>query len=167
MDPQLVPFTPTMEAAQLIYDRMSLMPYGLDDLIRDNGPAAVYAWIIQPTSQFMWIKDGEDLGGVIGAYSIVPGRQADVAITVWDRRFLGKIDRVCLLGFAFLTSQYDLHRIQAMIPESNHLARALARRLGMQREGFLRGVFKFRGTFTDGMGYAILRDEVIRRLEVS
>lgn len=162
----LKPIVIDRESVDLIFARLAAMPYGLDDLIRDNGPAAVWAWIVQPASRWMWIMGHEEPGGLLGAYSIIPDRQTDVHISVWDRELLGRecVIPAALTGLAFLVHEYNVHRVQATIPARNSHARLLARRLGFTEEGRLYDAFKFRGVFTDGVGCAILQDEIIQGL---
>lgn len=153
---------PEPRAAQFIYDRLSAMPYCLDDAIAS--PQGVLAWLEMPTNRFMWVLDeAGDPVGLIGATGILPERYCDVCIFFWSRQHRRRSFTlpVAYIGLAFLLHETGVERIVGMTARQNRPARRFFSALGFTQEGTAYRAMRYGGELTDGIVYSIMKEELI------
>lgn len=157
-------FNATPERCRFAFDRMSRVPFVLDDTVRSFGWAGVHMFTRLPTTFLFEVLSPVDgsFAGLLGAVGIVPGRRADLQIHIWDRAALGRRwDRqIGWLALAFGFSTFALARMTACIPAANVLSCKYAERLGLVAEGRMVRAFRFDNTWHDGILYRALPEEV-------
>lgn len=131
-----------------------------DDLLAARTREDLVGWLAQAHSYIYSLGEG----GMITFFPIIPGRQAQVHIDIWDPQWMRRDDlykSVCVDAM----KRWDLHRVVATIPEDNVKACSLAERLGMVPEGVLREELRYTVNDTEKVGnvkvYSFLRGEVV------
>ncbi len=99
--------------------------------------------------------------GIIVYNNIVEGTKARVHVSFWDYKLSARKEllRDCLIWGIL---QFDLHRIEIVIPEfSRALRRFAEKRMGFKFEGRIRKTMWYKGQLTDMILLSILREEVL------
>lgn len=124
----------------------------LEAVIR-QGPSG-----IEPVGLF-WVVD--DFVGVFYLTHIVPGQDADVHYSFFDRRHKGRHNLVkAMLRYAF--HRYGFARLSAQVPVyATEQAFKFASALGFKDEGKKRRAVFYKGKWFDLVMFGILREELL------
>lgn len=148
---------------------MCAAPFALDDMLKAAGPGFVARLVKARTSCFFRIRSPKDgsFAGLIGVTSIIPMRDAEAQSFMWSRelRHDRVSDKIALTVMGAIFDAFGLERISLLLPVLNLSAARMAERAGFRKEGRSPRVFKFGGTFCDGLRYGILREEAMNRIE--
>lgn len=105
-------------------------------------------------------RDDIPIGGVrIRIESVESERGSIGYILSPEHQGNGYVTEAAGLLIAFGFDQLALHRIEAFVVPSNAASAAVCERLGMKKEGVLRGYFLDRGARQDAVIYSIIRED--------
>ena len=77
----------------------------------------------------------------------------------FDRKLHDKIDLLKDV-FLWMFFQFQLERIECLVPEHSHAVRRFMKTLGFTYEGRLRRYLKYKGESVDGLMFSILKEEI-------
>ncbi len=146
--PHLAEFLPWAEALDTVAATRAWLQRYAERAARDDG-RIVGLWL-----------DGRLVGGAL--YRIFEPRFASCEVGVWielSAQGRGLVTRAAreMLRYAF--DERGFHRVEWRTTPRNHRSIAVARRLGMTREGVLRGAYPYRGVRNDVEVWSILAAE--------
>jgi hypothetical protein len=101
----------------------------------------------------------EEENGLLILSDLKPGFFTTVHVVFWDHKLSVRTGLLkdCLV---WVFQEYNLQRIEAVIPEFSRTLKRFIEKLGFRYEGTLRKRLLFKGQFYDTIVYSILREEL-------
>jgi hypothetical protein len=143
-----------MEKIETLWSKVQNIPYIFDDFTRGRKDLFVELFLKRDTVAY---EIGEH--GLLYFTEVNPPINACVHIVFWDRKFKDRVEPVRNIIKTLITD-YDIHRVSALIPTFNRAAILFGKRVGFKVEGVLREVTFSLGKWHDAAILGALRRDL-------
>lgn len=149
-------FVCTKENIMMVWEKFNQFPILFDDMWRGDFKIFVEGFF-DPRSIILFTGDY----GIVKFSNILPGRDCDIHLTFWDKRFKGR-DTECKQGLYWIFDKLKLHRATIYLPSTVRYTINFTKALGFKQEGTLRESWAYKEKFLDLCMFGILRNELFK-----
>lgn len=140
----------------MVWDKFNQFPILFDDLVRGN-----YEGFVRDIIDINSIVVATGDYGLVRVCNIVEGRNADIHLTFWDRRFKGR-DEECKQALRWLFYTMKLVRATIVLPSIVFSTIKFTEVIGFRREGIVRKAWSYNKELLDLHIFGILREQVLK-----
>lgn len=155
LPPNWETFVCTKESIADVYSRLRQFPILFDDSTRGDYDYFTKE-LVSPNA--VVLKTGDY--GICRVSDVVPGRDAQVHLAFWDRRFRGR-SLECKQAIQWAFWRLDLQRATVQVPAIAANTHYFLKVLGFKREGVIRNSWLNKGKFMNIHVFGILRELVL------
>jgi len=98
--------------------------------------------------------------GIARIANILIGRDCNIHLTFWDRRFRGR-DTECRKAIQWAFNELRLARMTVIVPETVRSTISFLQALGFRREGIIRNSWMYKGKLLNRHAFGMLRSEAL------